>query len=76
MKKRKEKKLFFLFCCPPAKNRNLSRSKKKIDQYLSTHNLSCLVFESSNTFLTYTWLRQTGQQHASTFFEDKHPGLR
>ncbi len=25
-----------------------------------------LVFESSNTFLTYTWL-QTGQQHSSSF---------
>ncbi len=25
-------------------------------------NLPCLVFESKNTFLTYTWQRQSGQQ--------------
>ena len=31
-------------------------------------NLACLVFESSNTFLTYTWLCQTGQQHSPSFF--------
>ena len=39
-------------------------------QYLSTppSNLPCLVFESSNTLLTYTWLWQTGQQHSSFFF--------
>jgi hypothetical protein len=34
---------------------NLSRLKnKKRTQYLSPRNLSCLGFESSNTFLTYT----------------------
>ncbi len=41
-------------------------------KYLSTRNLTFLVFESSNTFMTYTWLRQTGQQHSFSFFGDKH----
>ena len=31
------------------------------------------VFESFNTFLTYPWLRQTGQQHSSSSFQDKQP---
>jgi hypothetical protein len=36
-------------------------------------NLPCLVFESSNTFLTDTWL-QTGQQHSSSFSHSSpHP---
>jgi hypothetical protein len=30
-----------------------------------------LVFQSRNTFLTYTRVRQTGQQHSSSFLEDK-----
>ena len=39
------------------------------------HNLPCLVFESSNTFLTYTWL-QTGQQHSPSFpHSSPHPVL-
>ncbi len=45
-------------------NSNLSRlKKKKVSSTCLPHNLPCLLFESSNTFLTYTWLRQTGQQH-------------
>ena len=35
-------------------------------------NLPCLVFESNNTFLTYTWLRQTDHKHSSSFLQDKY----
>ncbi len=43
----------------PAKNRNLSRlisnlSRLKKKTYCLPRDLPCLVFESSNTFLTYT----------------------
>ena len=57
----------------PAKNRNLSRlfsnlsRLKKKPSTCAPRNLPCLVFESSNTFLTCTWPRQTGQQHSSFF---------
>ncbi len=47
-------------------------TKKKVPSCLP-RNLPCLVFESNNTFLTYTWLRETGHQHSSSFLQDKHP---
>jgi len=55
-----------------ANSRNLIRLqisagwKKNLPSTCLPRNLSCLVFESSNTFPTYNWLRQTGQQHSSS----------
>jgi hypothetical protein len=49
----------------PAKNRNLSRLISNLIR-LNWSSSPCSVFESSNTFLTYTWL-QNGQQHSSSF---------
>ena len=54
-----------IFKSQPARVMSAGWGEKK---YVSTRNLPCLVFESSNTFLTYTWLRQTGQQQPFFLF--------
>ena len=56
----------------------LFHNSKKYHSTCLPCNLPCLVFESINTLLTYTChgMRQTGQQHSSSFFLDKHLHIR